>query len=68
MYYVQIIELVEIVDKLLDACLARCNEVQTVAHQRIVENLDIHVIPSSQVAYNVYQRHIVEIVWFNDFS
>ena len=39
MYYVQIIELVEIVDKLLDACLARCNEVQTVAHQRIVAYL-----------------------------
>ena len=38
-YYVQIIELVEIVDKLLDACLARCNEVQTIAHQRIVAYL-----------------------------
>ena len=61
MYYVQIIEFVEIVDKLLDACLARCNEVQAVAHQRIVANLDIHVIPSSQVAHYVYQRYLVEI-------
>ena len=57
----EIVELIEIIDKLLDAGLARCDEMQAIAHQGVVAYLDIDVIPSAQFPYHVDERNIVEI-------